>query len=172
MPVSAPGPQSISSGDPMAGRELIPPEYAHALRSPWSQQRGQTAPDIHDFPKLPVADPYDVPAYMPRGRFKGQELDLSKRRSVFTLAPEHHERYGVKPGEVAVANFFHKGAGPDRHWVMRYRPEDLIRVTAQQVSRPMFTGHAQVRFDFKPGRGPILVPQDQNSRAKPVRINS
>lgn len=135
-------------------------------------QRGQIVPDSTALRPTEAQDPYAIEVAMPSGPLRGQPLDLSKRRSVFTLRPEHHALYGVQPGEVAVANFFHRGDGPDRHWVMRYRPEHLERVVAQRIARPFNTGHAQIRFDFKPGCGPILVPQDPHSAHPPVRIDS
>lgn len=102
----------------------------------------------------------------------GPVLDTDKRRSVVELPSELLDSYGVKPGERAFANFYHEPADSP-FWVARYRIEALERVYLQSVVPPLGRGyaHAQLRFDFADGQGPVLVPQDRSAGGPEKRVD-
>lgn len=134
------------------------------------------APAAFGGPCAPANDPFAPNGIMPSGRFAGQCLDISQRRSFRILTKEEAGTI-VPPSElvnfdrsVFLANVGHDG----KFWVGKF-PKDGVDVLTFLVERfppRWLAAHSMLRFDFKPGFEPVLFPQVREAGDAPVKLRS
>lgn len=108
---------------------------------------------------LDPGDPFEPHAAMPRGPFARQCLDTREQRSIRILSAAQAARYGLASDgdRMVAANLRHAG----RYWVGEIRPGAVESVILQIEYFPAVVpaAHTQLRFRFRDGQGPRLVPQ-------------
>src|SRR5262249_23177006 len=103
--------------------------------------------------------PFEPHAAMPRGPFAGKCLDTSEQRSIRILPPERAMTYGLTADNerIVIANVRHAG----RWWVAEIQPAavDDVIFMIEYFPPVVPAAHTQLRFRFRSGLGPRLVPQ-------------
>ena len=125
-------------------------------------------PPIGDVIETPVEpyDPFEPEGLIPRGPYKGRQVDTSVKRTIKVLTDEEAAGYGLPPGERYVANFLHA----DKWWIAHIPRGGVAEVIVQDEAAPGSLGHGQMRLQMKPDAPVTLVPQLVGSADKPVEL--
>jgi hypothetical protein len=159
-----------------------------------SAEHQQNTVSSHSRPKGPrpcpgydVMDPFSLNVRYSRGPRAGECMNLYDYRPAHLLSPEEAQQYAEKaklppprPGEVWVANIWHKG----KFWVVRI-PDLAVEDVMLQIERfdpniPIidfinkrrwFAAHAQIRFKLKKGKEAVFIPQKLDDEGGSIKLS-